>query len=57
MPVQKCTKNGKSGHRWGKSGKCYTGPGSRAKAERQGRAIEANKGEDPIVKHFKSNQK
>ena len=40
MPVQKC---GKSGWQWGQSGKCFTGPGAREKALKQGRAIEANK--------------
>lgn len=39
MPVHTCTKDGKSGHKWGRSGKCYTGKGSKEKAERQGRAI------------------
>lgn len=43
MPVKKCTENGKSGYKWGDSGKCYTGPGAREKAIRQGRAIEVNK--------------
>lgn len=36
MPVQRC---GNSGWRWGKHGKCYTGPHARALAARQGRAI------------------
>jgi hypothetical protein len=43
MPVQKCQSGGKSGHKWGNSGKCYIGSGSKAKAEKQGRAIEASK--------------
>lgn len=42
MPVKKCTKGGKSGHKFGSSGKCYTGPGSRSKAAKQGRAIKAS---------------
>lgn len=42
MPVMKCTKDGKSGYKWGKSGHCYTGKGAKAKAEKQGRAIKAN---------------
>ena len=42
MPIQKCTKNGKSGYKWGKSGKCYTGPGGRAKALKQMGAIKAS---------------
>jgi len=44
MPVMPCTKNGKPGHKWGKGGKCYTGPGSHAKAAKQGRAIKASQG-------------
>jgi hypothetical protein len=41
MPVQRCSKRGKSGHKWGDKGACYTGPGSKSKALRQGRAIKA----------------
>ena len=41
MPVQRCTKNNKSGYKWGKSGKCYTSNGKK-KAARQGRAIKAS---------------
>jgi len=37
MPVKKCKVNGKSGWKWGNLGKCYTGPGAKEKAERQGR--------------------
>jgi hypothetical protein len=42
MPVQRCTVDGKSGWRWGESGKCYTGPDAKEKALEQGRAIKAN---------------
>lgn len=42
MPVQRCSKGGKSGHKYGSSGKCYTGGGSKSKAARQGRAIKAS---------------
>jgi len=42
MPVKKCSKGGKSGHKYGNSGKCYTGKGSRSKAAKQGRAVKAN---------------
>lgn len=46
MPVYKVqtTRGGKpvSGYKWGSSGKIYTGPGARAKAERQGRAAYAS---------------
>ena len=41
--VTKCQKNGESGHKWGESGKCYTGKNSKEKALEQGRAIEASK--------------
>ena len=46
MPAERCTKNGKRGWRWGKTGTCYIGPGAKAKAERQGRAIEARRRAD-----------
>lgn len=42
MPVKSCQRKGKSGHKWGDKGKCYTGTGSRAKAAKQGRAIKAS---------------
>ena len=42
MPVKQCTSKGKSGHKYGDNGKCYTGEGSRAEAEEQGRAIKAS---------------
>ena len=42
MPVKRCTSRGKPGYKWGDKGKCYTGPGARAKAAKQGRAIKAN---------------
>lgn len=41
MPVKQCQADGKQGYKWGDSGKCYTGPDARAKAEAQGAAIEA----------------
>ena len=44
MPVQRCTKNGKKGWKWGANGTCYIGRDAKEKAERQGRAIEANRG-------------
>ncbi len=43
MPVMSCTADGKSGYKWGDSGKCYTGPNAKADALKQGRAIEASK--------------
>lgn len=42
MPVQRCTKNGRGGFKWGKSGKCYVGKGAKAKARKQGRAAYAS---------------
>jgi len=39
MPVKKCTSKGKSGHKYGNSGKCYTGKQSRNQAGKQGAAI------------------
>lgn len=44
MPVKKCQSGGKSGYKYGDSGKCYAGKGGKAKAERQGKAIKANQG-------------
>lgn len=43
MPIQSCTKNGKSGYKYGDSGTCYTGPGARKKAAKQGAAIEISR--------------
>lgn len=40
MPLKRCSNNDKSGWKWGDSGKCYTGPGAKKKAIRQGVAIE-----------------
>ena len=41
MPLQRCGDGGK-GWRFGKSGKCYTGPGGKKKAIKQGLAINPN---------------
>jgi len=54
MPIKKCTKDGKPGFKFGDSGFCYiftpNNPTSRLKArkkaEKQGRAIEANHRDD-----------
>ena len=43
MPRQPCTSNGKKGTKYGKSGKCYTGPDQKSKAMKQGQAIEISK--------------
>ena len=50
MPIQPCTKNGKPGFKWGKSGKCYPyTPGNkvsktsaRKKAAKQAAVIHAS---------------
>ena len=42
MPVKKCQKDGKNGYKWGDQGKCYTGPGAKKKAIKQGMAIHSN---------------
>ena len=44
MPVKKCSAKGKSGYKYGKSGKCYTGKGGKKTAANQGRAIKASQG-------------
>lgn len=38
MPVRKAA----GGYRYGSSGKTYKGPGAKAKAQRQGRAVKAS---------------
>ena len=38
MPLTQCTKNGTKGWRWGTKGACYTGPGAKQKAIKQGYA-------------------
>lgn len=43
MPLKKCSQDGKSGWKWGDSGHCYTGPGGKKKAIKQGIAIEGPK--------------
>lgn len=43
MPVQRCSKDGKAGWKYGKEGTCYTGPGAKEKAIKQGQAIEINR--------------
>ena len=42
MPVHKVTKDGKTGYKWGRSGKSYYGRGSKQRAEQQERAIYAS---------------
>lgn len=43
MPLMKCSKDGKSGWKFGDSGHCYIGPGAKKQAARQGAAIEISK--------------
>lgn len=51
MPIKSCQKDGKSGYKWGDSGKCYTYEGdneksrknAREKARKQGIRIELEK--------------
>lgn len=51
MPVEKCTKNGKPGYRWGNGGTCYPYTAgddasqnrAKKKALKQGEAIEISK--------------
>jgi len=38
MPVKPCKSNGKSGKKYGTSGKCYTGKSATSKAAKQDRA-------------------
>lgn len=43
MPVVRVIgPGGKVGYRWGSSGKVYTGPGAKEKAQRQGQAAYAS---------------
>lgn len=44
MPTQPCKTDGKPGFRFGKTGKCFTGPGAREKANKQGAAIKISQG-------------
>ena len=43
MPVKSCTSKGIAGWQWGDSGTCYTGEGAKAKATKQGQAIQKSK--------------
>lgn len=51
MPIMRCQKNGKSGFKYGESGACYTGPGAREKAKKQGQAIEISKHKQSAEQH------
>jgi hypothetical protein len=45
MPLKRCSKDNKSGWKYGDSGHCYTGPGAKKKAIKQGVAEQYNGGE------------
>lgn len=49
MPVQKCTKDGKSGFKYGSTGKCYMGKEAKKKAIKQGLVVARSQGRKP---HF-----
>lgn len=42
MPVHKVIMGGRTGYRWGQSGKTYYGSGAKQKAEAQGKAAYAS---------------
>ena len=42
MPIHTCTRGGKKGKQWGKSGKCYVGIHGKARAAKQAAAIRAS---------------
>lgn len=44
MPLMKCSKDGKSGWKYGDGGHCYTGPGAKKAAIKQGIAIDGPNG-------------
>ena len=45
MPVTRCSEDGSSGWKYGDRGRCYTGPGAKKKAIKQGLAIQYEGGE------------
>lgn len=53
MPVMKCEKNGKTGHKWGESGVCFIGEDSKSKAEKVGAAIWAQRSDEETYKPTK----
>lgn len=42
MPIQRCTKDGKLGWKYGEQGTCYVGKDAKSKAEKQAQAIYAS---------------
>ena len=49
MPLIKCSLNGKSGWKYGNAGHCYTGPGAKKKAVKQGLAENGGKWSDAAI--------
>jgi hypothetical protein len=47
MPVKKCQSGGKSGWKYGDTGKCYTGKDAKKKAIKQGLAVAQRQGKKP----------
>jgi hypothetical protein len=44
MPLKRCSVDGKKGWKYGDNGHCYTGPGAKKKAIKQGVAIDGPEG-------------
>jgi len=44
MPIQSCKDKGKTGKKYGKHGKCYTGKDAKKKASKQAVAIKISQG-------------
>lgn len=51
MPLKRCTQDGKSGWKFGDSGKCYVGPEGKKLAIKQGIKIHGPKEFERIMKH------
>ncbi len=41
MPVMTCTKDGKSGYKWGRNGVCFVGVDAKERAAKVGAAIKS----------------
>lgn len=54
MPAQQCQRDNKSGWKWGDEGYCYIGEGAKAKAEKQGAAIEASRVEKQMARKIET---
>tara|TARA_B100000287_G_scaffold424549_2_gene469345 strand:+ start:1334 stop:1654 length:321 start_codon:yes stop_codon:yes gene_type:complete len=58
MPLKTCSEGGKTGLKWGDSGKCYTGSDAKSKALAQGEAIKQDSIQEEIDAFFeKAKQK